>query len=88
MAVGPRRRACGAHDAQDVAAPRSFRQSPLHYAARNATTFKGIPILKLDSDPLGSQFPNDFAGSVAQVFRRTGPVNTQADNRATLASFK
>jgi len=32
------------------------------YAARNATTVTGISGLKLDSDPLGSQFPNDSAG--------------------------
>jgi len=34
------------------------------YAARNATTFNGTASLKLDSDPLGSQFLNDPAEAV------------------------
>ena len=33
------------------------RRTPRTYAARNATTLKGISSLKLDSDPLGSPNP-------------------------------
>jgi len=34
------------------------------YAARNATKSKGTASLKLDSDPLGSQFLNDLADAL------------------------
>lgn len=41
-----------------------------NYAARNATTFNGISSLKLESDPLGSAFPNDSAERLARVIAR------------------
>jgi len=40
------------------------RESLTNYAARNATKSKGTASLKLDSDPLGSQFLNDSAEAV------------------------
>jgi hypothetical protein len=39
------------------------------YAAREATILKGISSLKLDSDSLGSQFPNDSAGALVAADR-------------------
>jgi hypothetical protein len=35
------------------------------YAARSATMFTGTASLKLDGDPLGSQFLNDSADAFA-----------------------
>ena len=41
------------------------------YAARSATTSTGTASLKLDSDPLGSQFLNDSAEALERGKRST-----------------
>jgi len=41
--------------------PDQSSRPPAPYAVRNATILKGTASLKLDSDPLGSQFLNDLA---------------------------